>query len=249
MLIPHHHHPRSPSSRLSSSLHALPSVLLDLPLRTVATVSAQRHAAAMSTDRRRCAVGAAGSSSTPLATVVVEDTPPIPHDVPSPPPDSDASASDLLLVPDTPLVLDTQSISVSPPPDSLPPLEQPTLPIDSSQPGAPLPSCERPAPHSSSDARAPLRNIENQPPLQPSPSASPPRKRVRVEPSEVQLLSDNMTAALQRLADVQRTQHMELLSEIRARMERDYARAREAEARHLGQMRQLVADVRDNRKL
>jgi len=170
---------------------------------------------------RRIAVDAQSvprvSSSTPLATVVVEDTPPIPHDVPSPPPDSDASASDLLLVPDTPLVLDTQSISVSPPPDSLPPLEQPTLPIDSSQPGAPLPSCERPAPHSSSDARAPLRNIENQPPLQPSPSASPLRKRVRVEPSEVQLLSDNMTAALQRLADVQRTQHMELLSEIRAR--------------------------------
>lgn len=148
----------------------------------------------MSTDRRRWAAGAGGSSS--ARPVVVEDTPPIPHVVPSPPLDSDSSGIELLLVPETPLAPDTQSISISPPPDSLPPLEPPTQPIDSSQPGAPSPSCVRPAPHSSSDARPPLRNIENQPPLRPSPSASPPRKRVRVEPSEVQQLSDTMLDAL-----------------------------------------------------
>lgn len=191
----------------------------------------------MSTDRHRRAAGAAGSSS--ARPVVVDDTPPMPHVVPSPPPDTDSSAIDPPFVPDTPVVPDT----ISPPPDSLPPLEPPTQPVDSSQPGAPSPSCERHTPHSSGNARAPLRNIENQPSLVPSRSpqtTSPPRKRARVEPSEVQQLSDIVTAALQRMTDVQTTQHRELVSQIREQMERDYARSREAEARHLAQMRQLI---------
>ena len=80
-------------------------------------------------------------------------------------------------------------------------------------------------------------------------STRPPRKRARVEPSEVQHLSDIVTAALQRMSDVQRTQHKELVSQIRAVMERDYARAREAEARHLEQMQKLIAALRDKGRL